>query len=181
MVFLQRKSRRPRMTNILIRIALFLGLLGFSSGQGLAKLYNLEFAPKEGCTFGKKQAECPVRMECFKDKNYPKGGRCDCNPLWFKIPAPLPFDDNEWDDGFQTHDCKNHHLSRFIAGMFFLSTLLMTAALVYTDIAVIRELKRSKVLKWNATAYSLVSILIGAVSVLLVDLIYLTNTWDGDR
>ena len=120
-------------------------------------------------------------MECFKDSNYPKGGRCDCNPLWFKIPGQLPFDDNEWDDGFSTNDCKNHHLSRFIVGMFHLSAFLMTAALVYTNIAVIRELKREKALKWNATAYALVFMLLAAVGVLFVDLIYLTNTWDADR
>jgi hypothetical protein len=120
-------------------------------------------------------------MECFKDANYPLGGRCDCNPLWFKIPAPLPFDDNEWDDGFSTNDCRNDHFSRFIVGMFHLSALLMTAAFVYTDIAVLRELKRAKALKWNATAYSLVFMLIAAVSLLFIDLIYVTNTWDGDK
>lgn len=130
---------------------------------------------------GKKQAECPVRMECFKDSNLPKGGRCDCNPLWFKIPGQLPFDDNEFDDGFSASDCKNDHFSRFIAGMFHLSAFLMTAAFVYTDIAVIRELKRAKALKWNATAYALVFMLLASVSILFVDLIYLTNTWDGDR
>lgn len=57
----------------------------------------------------------------------------------------------------------------------------MTAAFVYTDIAVLRELKRAKALKWNATAYSLVFMLIAAVSLLFIDLIYVTNTWDGDK
>ena len=120
-------------------------------------------------------------MECFKDANMPKGGRCDCNPLWFKIPAALPFDDSEWDDGFTTSDCKNHNLARFIVGMFHLSAFFMTAAFIYTDVAVLRELKRAKALKWNATAYSLVFMLIAAVSKIFVDLIYLANTWDGDK
>ena len=120
-------------------------------------------------------------MECFKDSNYPKGGRCDCNPLWFKIPGPLPFDDSEWDDGFTTSDCKNHVFSRFIVGIFFVVGLLMSAAFIHTDIAVLRELKRAKALKWNATMYSLVYMLIASVSMFFVNLIYLTNTWDADR
>ena len=119
-------------------------------------------------------------MECFKDPNFPKGGRCDCNPLWFKLPAPLPFDDNEWDDGFSTSDCRNHNLSRFIVGIFLLATILMTAAFIYTDVAVLRELKRTKALKWNATAYSLVFMLFASVGTFFVDVIYLANTWDGD-
>ncbi len=111
----------------------------------------------------------------------PKGGRCDCNPLWFKIPAALPFDDSEWDDGFTTSDCKNHHLARFIAGMFHFSAFVMTVAFIYTDVAVLRELKRSKALKWNATAYSLVFMLLSASSKVWVDLMYMLNTWDADK
>mmetsp|Transcript_23657 Transcript_23657/g.37090 ORF Transcript_23657/g.37090 Transcript_23657/m.37090 type:complete len:329 (+) Transcript_23657:79-1065(+) len=165
----------------LIRIALLLGSLGLTSGATFVTPRGIEFAPVDGCTYGLQQSECPVRMECFKDENMPKGGRCDCNPLWFKVPAPLPFDDSEWDDGFTTNDCKNHHFARFIAGMFHFSGFLMTAAFIYTDVAVLRELKRSKALKWNATAYSLVFMLISASSLLCVDLMYMMDTWDADK
>jgi len=175
------QSKRNDKMNTLIRIALLLGSLGLASGATFAKPNNYDFASKEGCKYGAQQSECPVRMECFKDANMPKGGRCDCNPLWFKIPAALPFDDSEWDDGFTTSDCKNHNLARFIVGMFHLSAFFMTAAFIYTDVAVLRELKRAKALKWNATAYSLVFMLIAAVSKIFVDLIYLANTWDGDK
>lgn len=197
------EQRKKLTMKTLIRIALLLGSLGLTSGATLARQQNIEFAPKDGCKYGVKQVrtgehlfvislsfsdlslfvqpECPVRMECFKDANLPKGGRCDCNQLWFKIPAALPFDDSEWDDGLSTDDCKNHHLARFIAGMFHLSAFLMTTAFIYTDVAVLRELKRAKALKWNATAYSLVFMLIAAVSKFFVDFIYLTNTWDGDK
>ena len=136
----------------------------------------------EGCVPGARVTDaCPVRMECFADKNFPKGGRCDCNPLWYKIPGKLPFDDSEWDDGFTTSDCKNHHISRFIASMYHLVGVILTAGFIYTDVAVIRELIRVKALKWNATAYSLFYLLYAAIGVFFVDLIYLLNTWDADK
>jgi len=65
--------------------------------------------------------------------------------------------------------------------MFHFSGFLMTAAFIYTDVAVLRELKRSKALKWNATAYSLVFMLISASSLLCVDLVYMMDTWDADK
>ena len=57
----------------------------------------------------------------------------------------------------------------------------MTSAFIYTDVVVLRELKRSKALKWNATAYSLVFMLISGLSKVWVDLMYMMNTWDADK
>ncbi len=57
----------------------------------------------------------------------------------------------------------------------------MNVAFVYTDIVVLRELIHAKALKWNATAYSLVFLLIYSVSGSAVALIYFLNNWGADR
>lgn len=104
------------------------------------------------------------------------------NPLWYKTPGKLPFNpDSEFDDGFSTSDCENNHLVRFFIAMFYVVGVLLNAGLIYTDIAVIKELVRVKALKWNATTYSLFILLWTSFGLLCVDLIYLFNMWDADK
>jgi len=117
----------------------------------------------------------------MKDANYERGGRCDCNPLWFKYAGKLPFDGAEFDDGFSTSDCLNHHPSRFFASMFYLAIVSSLVGFIYTNVTVIKELIRVKALKWNATAYSLSFLLWASISLLFCVMIYLMNTWDADK
>jgi len=56
--------------NTLIRIALLLGLLGVASGATLAKVQNIEFAPKDGCKYGAQQVserKSPIHSSCCDD------------------------------------------------------------------------------------------------------------------
>eukprot|EP00578_Thalassiosira_sp_NH16_P011229 CAMPEP_0181111324 /NCGR_PEP_ID=MMETSP1071-20121207/19209_1 /TAXON_ID=35127 /ORGANISM="Thalassiosira sp., Strain NH16" /LENGTH=375 /DNA_ID=CAMNT_0023195199 /DNA_START=185 /DNA_END=1312 /DNA_ORIENTATION=- len=136
----------------------------------------------EGCDPGARTTmSCPTRMECFVDEQYAEGGRCDCNPLWFKIPGKLPFDDLEWDDGFTASDCENHNFSRLIVSTFQLVNAGLILCFIFTDVVIIRELNRVKALKWNAATYSLFFLLWAAVAIFFVDLIYIFNFWDLDR
>jgi len=163
--------------------ALLLGLIGGASAQ-MFQVSRPEYPsnPKAGCTPGRIVAtSCPVRMECFVNKNFPNGGVCDCNPLWFKYPGKLPFDDSEWDDGFTTSDCEGHHISRFLAGMFFASFIVLMMAFIYTDVVVIRELKRVKALRWNASTYTLFFLVWAGVGIFLVSLMYLFNYMGLDK
>ena len=124
-----------------------------------------EYASPLGCTPGRTfNDECPTRMECLRDASYERGGRCDCNPLWFKYAGKLPFDGAEFDDGFSTRDCLNHHPSRFFASMFYLAIVSSLVGFIYTNVTVIKELIRVKALKWNATAYSLSFLLWASIS-----------------
>ena len=141
-------------------VLLLLWLLGVTSAQNLVSnggrpIFPLN--PNAGCTpGGTVTAQCPVRMKCFKDENFPNGGWCDCNPIWFKIAAKLPFDNSEWDDGFTTSDCENHHFSRFIVGMYFVVSITSILAFLHMDVAIIQELFWVKALEWHtATSRSL--------------------------
>ena len=159
-------------------------LLGLASGATMAgKDYSRpEYASPLGCTPGRTfNDECPTRMECMRDASYKRGGRCDCNPLWFKYAGKLPFDDAEFDDGFSSSDCLNHHPSRFFASMFYLATVSSLVGFIYTNVTVIKELIRVKALKWNATAYSLSFLLWASISLFFCVMIYLMNTWDADK
>ena len=141
-----------------------------------------EYASPLGCTPGRTfNDECPTRMECMKDANYERGGRCDCNPLWFKYAGKLPFDGAEFDDGFSTSDCLNHHPSRFFASMFYLAMVFSLVGFIYTDVTIIKELIRVKALKLNATATSLFVLLWASTSLFFCVMIYLMNTWDADK
>ena len=120
--------------------------------HGLPNIARPEFPDKDGCITGARTTvSCPARMECFPDDNYKNGGRCDCNPLWFKIPGErgsvclslswlfwprfahltsiilgkLPFNDSEWDDGFSSSDCDSNFLSRFIGAAFYWAMAIM--------------------------------------------------------
>jgi hypothetical protein len=60
--------------NILIRIALLLGLFGVASGATLAKVQHIEFAPNEGCKYGAKQVS--------KEKSNARLCLCDTSVLF---------------------------------------------------------------------------------------------------
>ena len=67
------------MGRFIILSTLLLGLVGVVNGQFLDQNENRQdFAPVDGCVPGKSNGACPVRMECFADKNFENGGRCDC-------------------------------------------------------------------------------------------------------
>lgn len=67
------------MGRFIILSTLLLGLVGVVNGQFLGQNENRQdFAPVDGCVPGKSNGACPVRMECFADKNFENGGRCDC-------------------------------------------------------------------------------------------------------
>ena len=60
-------------------VVLLLGLIGGASAQWNIDRPEYPTQPNEGCTPGLIAASsCPVRMECFRDENFPNGGRCDC-------------------------------------------------------------------------------------------------------
>jgi len=162
---------------------LLLGLIGGASAQWQIDRPEYPTQPNIGCTPGRITAlSCPVRMECFRDKNFPNGGRCDCNTLWFKMQKKLPFDDSEWDDGFTTSDCEGHHISRFlVAWLCHFGQIVLLMAFLYTDTVVLLELKRVKALRWNAVAYSLVGMAWGAFGTVFVNLIYMLNHMDADK
>ena len=104
------------------------------------------------------------------------------NTLWFKYQKKLPFDDSEWDDGFTTSDCDGHHISRFVqAWLCHFGQMILLAGFIYTDVVVLRELKRVKALRWNAVAYALVFMLYGAIANFLVNVVYFTNHLDADK
>ena len=165
-------------------ILLVMGMLVSVDAQFFSKTVRPEYPlhAREGCSpGGQTTASCPVRTDCFVDKNFKNGGRCDCNPLWFKTPAKLPFDDNEWDDGLTTSDCVDHHLSRFLISMSFVFIFLSSVACIYTTAIVLRELIRVKALKWNATATSLFSMIWLALGSSCCGLIYTLPYWGLDR
>lgn len=66
--------------------ALLLGLIGAASlevvsAQLMAQGDRPEFPihAKQGCELGARSTlSCPTRMECFEDKQFENGGRCDC-------------------------------------------------------------------------------------------------------
>mmetsp|Transcript_15878 Transcript_15878/g.33319 ORF Transcript_15878/g.33319 Transcript_15878/m.33319 type:complete len:391 (-) Transcript_15878:95-1267(-) len=124
---------------------------------------------------------CPVKMECFADKNFENGGRCECNPLWYKIPAMLPFDDSEWDDGFTTEDCANNRLVRLIVGIFLFAIFTTSVAFFYTAVVIIVELIHVKSLKLNSKTSSLIILTYAAAGLIVVLWIYLMNQWDGEK
>ena len=110
------------------------------------------------------------------------GGRCDCDPLWFKLPAPLPFDpDAEFTDGTGRKDCVNHTLGVLFHGLGFLGCAISMTAFLYTCVAVIREMIRVKALRFNATAYALITMAYASLGILGVDLVYVINQFGGDR
>ena len=91
------------MTTALL-LSLLLGLQEAATAQTLAPYTTAAgrpaFAPLEGCKPGlSTSTQCPIRMDCYRDANFEKGGRCDCNPLFGRIPKPLLIDDNEFDTG----------------------------------------------------------------------------------
>ena len=103
------------------------------------------------------------------------------NPLFWQIPKSLPFNpDSEWDDGFTTEDCQEDHFSRFLSNCIWGCNFAMCAAFMYTNVIVLRELIHAKALKWNATAYSLVFLLIYAFAGACIALIYFSNNFGGD-
>mmetsp|Transcript_1566 Transcript_1566/g.3004 ORF Transcript_1566/g.3004 Transcript_1566/m.3004 type:complete len:432 (-) Transcript_1566:157-1452(-) len=175
---------RPINMKRLFLIPCLLELVSFADGTALGDLsrpiYPID--PDKGCHPGLPlTATCPVKTECFVDPNFENGGRCDCNPLWYKVPGKIPFDDNEWDDGFTAEDCVDNKLVRFIVGGFFFVILILGLAFFYTSVVVIRELIRVRALKWNATATSLIVLTYASVGLIAVTMIYLINQWDGER
>ncbi|KAL3797095.1 hypothetical protein HJC23_000433 [Cyclotella cryptica] len=163
---------------------LWLGSLGFSSAAQNAIVTSagetrLAWAPEDGCVPGASHTYfCPLKMDCFPHKAFPKGGYCDCNPLFINTPAKLPFDDSEWDDGFYPNDCSSWSFVKFILGAFHLYCVIWSLAFVHTNCLVTLELFRTKALKWNATAMALMYSLYGALSMSACFLIYFLNTWD---
>lgn len=104
------------------------------------------------------------------------------NPLFWRVPKSLPFNpDSEWDDGFTTEDCQSDHFSVFLVNCVWFLSLVMAGSFIYTDFVVLRELIRAKALKWNATAYSLVLLMIYAFSQAFTCLIYGLNNLGRDE
>ena len=70
------------MRRFIFLIALLMGLVASVNAQKMAskaKRPDFPLNAPDGCTPGRRvTASCPIRMECFKDKNYKNGGRCDC-------------------------------------------------------------------------------------------------------
>ena len=198
------------MGRFIMLTTLILGLIGAVNAQffGPTERSKYPVTAGDGCKPGALSVSmCPVRTECFRDSQFKNGGRCDCeytkffavrlhpmkassstffvstgNPLFWMMPKDLPFNpDSEWDDGFSKEDCQEDHLSRFLSNCIYGFNFLMGMAFMYTDSVVLRELIRAKALKWNATAYSLVFLLIYAITGAAVALIYFMNNFGADR
>ena len=104
------------------------------------------------------------------------------NPLYQKKPKKLPFDDSsEWDDGYSAADCENHHFQHFVVTALYFTMMILSLALVYTVFVVVRELIRSRALKFNATGTSLIILFVQGISVALLSLIYFANNIGLDR
>lgn len=165
-------SRKPVRMLVLLILAGIIGSVNASLVVDERPKYPLDasFGCKPGALT---TAACPARMECFHDKNYLNGGRCDCNPLWFKIPAKLPFDSKEFDDGFSSDDCESVVITTLIVGLGHLASVIISASFVYTSIILIRDLAHGHSLKRSALNMSLFVLTYAAFSSLLVSLIYL--------
>ena len=109
-----------------------------------------------------------------------KGGRCDCDPLWFKLPAPLPFNpDAEFTEFTGTKDCVDHTLGGLFHGLGFLGCALSMMAFCYTSVAVIREMIRVKALRFNATAYALIVMAYASAGIVISQLVYVFGQFAG--
>lgn len=164
---------------------LLVGLLGTSAEvprNGMITSMGdprLLWAPEDGCVPGASHTfRCPLKMDCFPHKSFKNGGYCTCNPLFFNTPHKLPFDDSEWDDGFDSADCASWNFPKFIIGAFHLYSTIWALASMHTNILVSTELYKNKALKMNATTYALFFSFFGALSVGLVFCQYWLNTWD---
>jgi hypothetical protein len=169
---------------IFLLATLLLGLTGSASAKTNAVVTSmgdprLAWAPEDGCKPGASHTfDCPVKMVCFPSKQFKKGGYCDCNSLFLNTPRKLEFDDSEWDDGFDTADCKTWNLAKFLIGLFHLMSFIWGVAFLHTLFLVIRELARQKALKMNATTYAMFYSFLGGTALTLVFLQYWLNTWD---
>lgn len=77
------------MGRFVIISALLLGLIGAVSGQyETTGWYRPKYPlhPNEGCVPGQQSSmDCPPRMECLLDSNYPNGGKCQCKKVQSNI------------------------------------------------------------------------------------------------
>jgi hypothetical protein len=171
------------MTAIVFLTTLLLGFIGTTNAQnGLTTSMGekrLAWAPEEGCIpFASHTYRCPMKMDCFPHKGFKNGGYCSCNPLFMNTPKLLPFDDSEWDDGFDSSDCTSWSFAKFAVGAYHFYCVIWSLALLHTDVLVFIELYRQKALKWNATTYALFFTFIGGISQLITFLIYFLASWD---
>jgi len=174
----------------MVRIGIFpttllISLLGSGTAQTknvmktTAGDFRLAWAPEDGCVpWASHTFRCPLKMDCFPHKGFVKGGYCDCNPIFINTPHKLPFDDSEWDDGFDSTDCASWSFAKFMLGAFQLYSVIWAVACLHTNILVSLELAKNKALKMNATTYALIFCFLGALSNGLIWLVYWLNTWD---
>lgn len=164
---------------------LLVALLGIGTSEASNAMVTsmgdtrLAWAPEDGCVPGASHTfRCPLKMDCFSDKNFKNGGYCTCNPLFLNTPHNLPFDDSEWDDGFDSSDCASWNFAKFIIGAFHLCATLWALAGIHTNVLVSTELFKNKALKMNATTYALIFSFFGFIAVGCSHLQYWLNTWD---
>ena len=174
---------RPMTRATFFLTTLLVGLLG--SGNAKNQIITsagdprLAWAPEDGCVPGASTTfRCPLKMDCFPHKSFKNGGFCDCNPLFINFPHKLPFDNSEWDDGFDSSDCASWSFVKFILGAFHLYCVIWCLACMHTNILVTAELFKNKALKANATTYALFFSFFGALANGLCWLVYWLNTWD---
>mmetsp|Transcript_7803 Transcript_7803/g.16922 ORF Transcript_7803/g.16922 Transcript_7803/m.16922 type:complete len:409 (+) Transcript_7803:110-1336(+) len=171
--------------NRFVVCALLMGLIGTQGLELGMQTQNMGKYPehaREGCVpWQQDTPSCPPRLECFADDNYVNGGRCDCNPIWWRVLGKLSFDDNEFDDGFSAEDCVSLVIPAIVVVLQYLFCLALAGSAFHTTIVVIRELWRSKALKWNASSYSLFYMVWASAAVVAFLLIQIFNVVGLDK
>lgn len=176
------------MGGFIVKSFLLFGLIGAASGSVYVPYYDRPDFPlngSDGCSpLGRLGTEdCPDKMVCLVDSNYKNGGRCDCNMLWLKYEKKFPFNpDSEWDEsGFSTSDCHTQFFTANMSMGWLVVNQLLSLSYLITACIVIRELKRAKAFKFNATGICLVLSNITCLVALLYQIfVYEHNVWDGD-